>query len=160
MKKSIPFRSWFYFRTGYSQYFSFILALGNMFTITYYLAIEKNATLDLLFPSFLSYVIISSIVMTPLLVLAGFLHMRRTKAFISEAEITAESAPYNYKLPYGIQKDVYAPLLLHLLIFSRKSFSSEKLSESEMKELNTLNEKLSLLEKGEMLDIPKKFAHV
>lgn len=157
MKKSIPFRSWFYFRTGYSQYFSFILAVANMFTITYYLAIEKNNTLEFIFPSFLSYIVISSIIGIPLLVLAGFLHMRRSRAFTSEIEITNESNPYNYKLTPGIQKEIFAPLLLQLLTLTRKSFSSEKLSMDEIEQLKKLDEKLDYLAKGGMLEIPKKF---
>lgn len=157
MKKSILFRSWFYFRTGYTQYFSFILAVANMFTITYYLAIEKNNTLEFIFPSFSSYIIISSIIGIPLLVLAGFLHMRRSRAFISEIDITNESSPYNYKLAPGIQKEVFAPLLLQLLVLARKSFSSEKLSMDEIEQLKKLDEKLDYLAKGGMLEIPKKF---
>ena len=157
MKKSIPFRSWFYFRTGYSQYFSFILAVANMFTITYYLAIEKNHTLEFIFPSFSSYIIISSIIGIPLLVLAGFLHMQRSRAFTSEIEITNESNPYNYKLTPGIQKEIFAPLLLQLLTLTRKSFSSEKLNIDEIDQLKKLDEKLDYLAKGGILEIPKKF---
>ena len=157
MTKSIPFRSWYYFRTGYTQYFSFILAVANMFTITYYLAIEKNHTLEFVFPSFSSYIIISSIIGIPLLVLAGFLHMRRSRAFTSEAEITNESNPYNYKLTPGIQKEVFAPFLLQLLILTRRSFSSEKLNIDETDQLKKLCEKLDYLVKGGMLEIPKKF---
>jgi hypothetical protein len=156
MKKSIPFRAWFYFRTGYSQYFSFILAVANMFTITYYLAIEKNHTLEFIFPSFSSYIMISSIMGIPLLVLAGFLHMRRSRAFASEAEILTESNPYNYKLIPGIQKDVFVPLLLQLLVLTRRSFSSEKLNIDEIDKLKKLSEKLDHLTKGGMLEIPKK----
>ena len=157
MTKSIPFRSWYYFRTGYTQYFSFILAVANMFTITYYLAIEKNQTLEFLFPSFSSYVVVSSIIGIPLLILAGFLHMRRSRAFISEIDITNESSPYNYKLIPGIQKEVFAPLLLQLLILTRKSFSTEKLSMDEIEQLKKLDEKLDYVAKGGMLEIPKKF---
>lgn len=157
MTKSLPFRAWYYFRMGYVQYFSFILAVANMFTITYYLAIEKNHTLEFIFPSFSSYVIISSVIGIPLLVLAGFLHMRRSRAFTSEVEIATESNPYNYKLTPGIQKEVYAPLLLQLLVLARKSTSSEKLSIDEIEQLKKLDEKLDYLAKGGMLDIPKKF---
>ena len=121
MKKSLMFRSWYYFRAGYSQYFGFILAMMNMLTLTYYLALDNNDIFSLIFPSFSSYVIISSMVGIPLLIIIGFLHMRRSRGYSSETEIVNESIPYNYKLPPGIHKEILAPLLLQLLIFSRKS---------------------------------------
>lgn len=157
MKKSLPFRSWFYFRTGYTQYFSFILAVANMFTVTYYLAIEKNPSLETIFPSFSSYVMISAIVMIPFLIVTGFLHMRRSRAFSSEIEITNESNPYNYVLPPGIHKQIIAPLLLQLLVISRKLHAKEKLSASELEYISTLQNTLEKLNQGGMLDMPKKF---
>lgn len=155
MKKSLPFRTWYYFRTGYTQYFAFIIAVLNMFTITYYLAIE-NSSINSIFPSFSSYVIISSVIGIPLLIALGFIHMRKSAAFRSESEITSESNPYNYKLLPGIHKEVLAPLLLELLKLLRKSDASE-LSDEETKRLNELDEKLDFLARGGMLDIPKKF---
>jgi len=155
MKKSIPFRSWYYFRTGYTQYFTFIIAVINMFTLTYYLAIE-NSTVNTIFPSFSTYVIISSSIGIPILVILGFLHMRRSGAFKAESEITSESNPYNYKLLPGIHKEVLAPLLLELLKLLEKS-DSEQITDEENKRLSELEEKLEFLADGGMLDIPKKF---
>ena len=140
MKKSIPFRSWYYFRTGYTQYFTFIIAVINMFTLTYYLAIE-NSTVNTIFPSFSTYVIISSSIGIPILVILGFLHMRRSGAFKAESEITSESNPYNYKLLPGIHKEVLAPLLLELLKLLEKS-DSEQITDEENKRLSELEEKL------------------
>lgn len=157
MKKSIPFRSWYYFRTGYSSYFSFILALANMFTLTYYLSVEKNSALEIIFPSFTAYVIISSVVVIPLVALLGYIHMRRSKAFFSEAQITNESNPYNYKLPPGISQEIIAPLLLQLLVFTRKSNLKENLTPDEESQFKELSDKLDKLNKDGMLKIPKKF---
>ena len=41
LKKNIGFRFWFYFRSGWSTYFAFLLAALNTLTVTYYLAIEN-----------------------------------------------------------------------------------------------------------------------
>ena len=151
------FRAWFYFRTGLSQYFSFVIALGNMFTITYYLLIENITSFDILFPSFSSYVIISSIVGIPLLTIVGFIHMKKSHAFKSESNIIHESLPYNYKLMPGIHNECLAPLYLELLRLGRKSLNDEKISDEEIEKIESLESKLDLLAKGDSLTIPKKF---
>ena len=51
-KKNLSFRGWYYFRTGWSTYFAFILAAINTLTVTYFLAIENYPSLKLVFPSF------------------------------------------------------------------------------------------------------------
>ena len=156
MKKSIPFRSWYYFRTGYTQYFAFIIAVMNMYTLTYYLVIENSSAINSVFSSFSTYVVVSSLIGIPILILLGFMHMRRSGAFRSESEITQESNPYNYKLLPGIHQVVSAPLLLELLKLLRKS-DNDVLTEEEIKRLSELETKLDFLANGGMLDIPKKF---
>ena len=151
------FRAWFYFRTGLSQYFSFVIALGNMFTITYYLLIDNSTSFDILFPSFSSYVIISSFIGIPLLTIVGFVHMKKSHAFKSESNIIHESLPYNYKLMPGIHKECLAPLYLELLRLGRKSLNDEKISDDEIKKIELLESKLEFLAKGNSLTIPKKF---
>ena len=157
MKKSLMFRSWYYFRAGYSQYFALILARVNMRTLTYYLALNNNEIFATFFPSFSAYVIISSIIGIPLLIVIGFLHMRRSRGYSSETEIANESIPYNYKLPPGIQKEIIAPLLLQLLIFSRKSLTNEKISSEESIQTKQILDKLKKIETDGTLDMPKKF---
>jgi len=157
LKKHLSFRLWFYFRTGYGQYFAFIIALFNMFTITYYLLLDNISSLDVIFPSFSSYVIISSIIGIPSLVILGFVHIRKSHAYKSEADITTESHPYMYKLLPGITAECLAPLYLELLRFGRKSLSNKKLTDDEIKKLHELETKLELISKGGSLTIPKKF---
>ena len=157
MKKNLPFRLWFYFRTGYGQYFAFLIALANMFIITYYLLLENISDLDIIFPSFSSYIIISSIVVIPLLAVVGYVHINKSHAYKSESEITIESHPYMYKLLPGITSECLAPLYLELLRLGRKSLSNEKLTDNEIKKLHELETKLELISKGGSLTIPKKF---
>jgi len=160
LKKTLPYRSWFYFRTGYSQYFAFILALANMLTLTYYLAISNSSTLNSIFPSFTSYVIISIIIGIPIFSFVGFLHMKKSPAFTSEQEVSAEANPYNYKLPPGLWKECIVPLLLELLILSKKNLNEEKPDSSDLMRLKELEKKLDLLTKGGSLPIPKKFDEI
>lgn len=157
MKNNLTFRAWFYFRTGLSQYFSFVIALGNMFTITYYLLIDNLESFDILFPSFSSYVIISSIIGIPLLTIVGFVHMKKSHAFKSESNIIHESLPYNYKLMPGIHEECLAPLYLELLRLGRKSLNDEKINHEEIEKIESLESKLDYLAKGNSLTIPKKF---
>ncbi len=157
MNNELPFRAWFYFRAGYSQYFGFAVALANMFTITYYLFIANTDSFVDLFPSFSAYVITSSMVGIPLLVILGFVHMKRSSAYKSEAGISHESHPYNYKLKPGIHTECLAPLYLELLKLGRKSLSDEELDKEELDSLEDLESKLALLSEGKSLDIPKRF---
>jgi hypothetical protein len=128
-----------------------------MFTITYYLLIDNIESFDILFPSFSSYVIISSIIGIPLLTIVGFVHMKRSHAFKSESNIIHESLPYNYKLMPGIHKECLAPLYLELLKLGRKSLNDEKISDEEIEKIELLESKLDYLAKGNSLTIPKKF---
>ena len=57
VKNNLGFRSWYYFRTGWSTYFAFILAALNTLTVTYYLAVEKIPVLNIIFPSFAYYIL-------------------------------------------------------------------------------------------------------
>lgn len=157
MKTKLPFRSWYYFRIGYAQYFAFILALGNMLTLTYYLVLTNDPSFKTIFPSFSIYVVISSSIGVPLLMLVGYAHMKRSHAFTSEQDITVESNPYSYKLAPGIQRECMAPLYLELLRLGRKSLSEEKLTDAELDRLQELENKLDLLAKGESLPKSTEF---
>ena len=65
-KDNIPFRSWYYFRIGWSTYFAFILAAINTLTVTYFLAIDNYPILKVIFPSFEIYIIIILVIGIPL----------------------------------------------------------------------------------------------
>jgi len=159
MKKLFS-RAWFYFQTGYGQYFTFTLALINMFTTTYYLAITQNDLGGTIFSSFSTYVIVSSSIGIPLLILLGFMHMRKSVIYKSQQDILQESSPYNYYLLPGMQKEIMAPLFRELLELGRRSLSNEGITEEQSKRLNVLIQKLELLSSGGSLDMPKKFDRV
>ncbi len=158
--KKVHFRSWYYFQTGYTQYFTFTIAVINMLTTTYYLAINQNEIIGKIFPTFSTYVIISSTIGIPLLVFLGYLHMRRSHIYKSQQDILQESSPYNYYLLPGIQKEVMTPLFRELLELGRKSLSNEGITEEQSKRLDDLVQKLELLSSGGSLEMPKKFDRV
>ena len=94
MKNNILFRFWYYFRTGWATYFAFILAAINTLTVTYFLAVDNYPVLNIMFPSFEIYILLITLIGTPLLILIGYAHFKRTKAFRSEIDVYLESNPY------------------------------------------------------------------
>ena len=93
-KNNIGFRSWYYFRMGWSVYFAFILAAINTLTVTYFLAVDNYPELKTIFPSFEVYIVTIVSIGIPLLVLIGYSHYKRTVAFKSEVDVQMESNPY------------------------------------------------------------------
>ena len=94
MRNNLGFRSWFYFRMGWSTYFVFILAAINTLTVTYFLAIDNYPSLKEVFPSFEQYVVITTCIGIPLLIMVGYAHYKKTLAYKSEADVLIESNPY------------------------------------------------------------------
>ena len=141
MGKNKGFRSWYYFRMGWSTYFAFIFAAINTLTVTYYLAIEKIPVLGVVFPSFLQYVLIVSVLGIPILVLIGYAHFKRSKAFQSEVEIMIESNPVSSRNIANSEMNL--EINLKLLDIILRFYQNDKISDSELKEIKELHEKLS-----------------
>ena len=133
MKKNVFFRSWFYFRQGWSVYFAFIFAALNTLIVTYYLAIENAPFLKSIFPSFIEYVVTLVAIGVPLLVVVGYAHYKRTSAYKSEAEITSESNPYMARMVSNSEMLLQLNLkMIHLMV---NLTNNEKISESELNEV-------------------------
>lgn len=156
MRRSMPFRAWFYFRTGYAVYLSFILAAVNVIVTVYYLAINNVPDLKFVFPSFAIWAVTVTAIGFPLAVLVGWLHLKRSPAYTSEVDIAVEANPYYYKLPPGYWKDALFPVLLETMKLNIKLLNKETLSESEIKSLKELQGKLEHLIEGGRIDSPKK----
>ena len=146
--KSLPLRAWYYFRMGWGTYFAFVFAAVNTIVVTYYLAIENIPSLQIVFPSFTVYAIFVISTGIPILVFAGYLHYKRTRAFGSEQDVLAESNPYIYKLLPGHQKEVFTPLQLSLSKMILKMATNEKPTEEDIQELKELMKKIDDLLKG------------
>ena len=141
MANNRVFRSWYYFRMGWSTYFAFIFAAINTLTVTFYLAIEKIPILESIFPSFFHYVLIVSGLGIPILVVIGYAHYKRTKAFQSEVEILIESNPFAARNIANTEMILELNLKsLNILIALNQN---KKISDSELKEITDLHEKIS-----------------
>ena len=141
--KNVGFRSWYYFRTGWSTYFAFILAAINTLTVTYFLAIDNYPVLKAVFPSFEQYIVIIVSIGIPLLVLIGFVHFKRTQAFKSEVDVLIESNPYQRR--NTVNGEINLRLNLKILTMMLKISKKESFSESEIQEIGELSDEIKNL---------------
>ena len=139
MKRTLPFRSWFYFRMGWSTYFAFIFAAINTLTVTYFLAIERYPELTAIFPNFIQYVLIVTIIGIPLLVIIGYIHYKRTLAYRAEVDVGLESNPY--QLRNVVNNAINVELALKMFEMLLKLSKEQKLSENEIAELAKTHKK-------------------
>jgi hypothetical protein len=141
MKKNLPFRTWFYFRLGWSTYFAFIFAAINTLTVTYYLAIEKYPVLFEIFPTFGQYVLYLGIIGIPILVLIGYVHYKKSPAYKSEADVVMESNPHTKRML--VNSETMLGITLELLNLITKISNNEKLSDVEKKSISKLQKDLA-----------------
>tara|TARA_B100000378_G_scaffold102456_1_gene81700 strand:- start:210 stop:710 length:501 start_codon:yes stop_codon:yes gene_type:complete len=138
--KNVGFRSWYYFRTGWSTYFAFILAAINTLTVTYFLAIDNYPALKAVFPSFEQYIVIIVTIGIPLLIFVGYLHFKRTQAFRSEVDVLIESNPYQRR--NTVNAEINLRLNLKILALMLKISRKESFSESEIQEIEKLSDEI------------------
>ena len=144
MKSRLAFRSWYYFRMGWSTYFAFIFAAINTLTVTYFLAIERYPELSVIFPSFPQYVLIITIIGIPVLILVGYVHYKRTLAFRSEVDVVLESNPY--QLRNVVNNTINVKLTLKMYEMILKLSQNQKLTENEIEELTKLHKEIQDLD--------------
>ena len=150
-------RSWYYFRMGYSTYLTFLLGYVSTFVTVYYLAIKDIPILLNIFPHFVTFVVIGTIVGVPLSVLIGWLHLKRTAAWTAEVDIGIEANPYNYKLPPGFWREALAPTFLELLRQNRTVLATNKmLSPEDDQKISELEHKLLILISGGYVGRPRR----
>jgi len=137
VKQRIGFRGWFYFRTGWSTYFVFILAAINTLTVTYFLAIDNYPVLKDVFPTFEQYALIMVSIGIPLLIVVGYFHYKKTLAYKSEMDITVESNPYLSR--NTVNADLSLKLNLKLISLLLKMSTGEKIDKNEIDEIEKLH---------------------
>ncbi len=137
MKQRKGFRGWFYFRTGWSTYFVFILAAINTLTVTYFLAVDNYPLLKVIFPTFEQYTLITVSIGIPLLILVGYFHFKRSLAFKSELDIQTESNPYLSR--NTVNADLTLKLNLKLISLLLKMSTGEKIDKNEIDEIGKLH---------------------
>ena len=113
----------------------------NTLVTTYYLAIEKMPLLKNFFPSFALYVVIVAGIAIPLLVIVGYIHMKRSVAYKAEADIYTESNPHLKRML--INTDMILNLQIELSKILVKISKNEKLTDEEIEKINLLQKQLS-----------------
>ena len=149
MSRNLLFRSWYYFRQGWSIYFAFILAAINTLTVTYFLAIDNYPSLKSVFPSFEQYVVIIVVIGVPLLIIVGYAHYKKTQGFKSEVDVLIETNPYQRR--NTVNNDIILRLNLKLMSTLLKVAKKEDLSEEEIEEITQLHDEILKLSKDRTL---------
>tara|TARA_B100001540_G_scaffold284739_1_gene277318 strand:- start:10350 stop:10805 length:456 start_codon:yes stop_codon:yes gene_type:complete len=126
---------------GWSTYFAFIFAAINTLTVTYYLAIEKIPSLTLIFPNFLQYVLIVTIIGIPVLVVIGYVHYKRTVAFKSEVDVVLESQPYQRRNIVNIALILESILETNRILL--KTSKGDKLKDEDLEKISTKLDEIS-----------------
>ena len=143
MKQNSSFRAWYYFRMGWSTYFAFIFAAINTLTVTYFLAIENYPFLKEIFPSFVHYVIIISLVGVPILISIGYTHFKKSPSFRAESAVRVESDPWS--LRDVVNSEYNLVLSLKILQMLNKISEKEKSNLSELEESQKIEKELRVL---------------
>ena len=133
-KTNLVFRSWFYFRMGWTTYFAFIMAAINTLVVTYYLAIERIPELTAIFPTFTYYVVILAACGIPVLITVGYSHWKRTAAYRTEIEVIFESNPWHARVL--VNSEINLKLNLKAIELINKISNNEKIDEAELKKLS------------------------
>ena len=141
MERNLGFRGWFYFRTGWATYFAFVVAAVNALTVTFFLAIEEYPSLNVIFPTFVHYVVIVVGVGVPLLVLVGYVHYKKSKSYRAEQDILVEVSPHFRRILQNTE--VLLPSYLKLTELMVKLSENKKLTDKELEEVSKLQQKLN-----------------
>jgi len=150
-------RAWYYFRLGYSTYLTFLLGYISTLITVYYLAIKNLPDLLNIFPHFVPFAILATVIGVPFSIAIGWFHLKRSSLFSSETDISVESNPWNYKLPPGHAKEVFYPILFAELKIIRKLAQKELVvSDAEKNELDKLEEKFQRLLDGGYVGNPRR----
>ena len=141
MAKNLGFRSWYYFRTGWSTYFAFIFAAINTLTVTYFLAIENYPVLKEVFPTFTIYIIIIAGIGIPILTVVGYFHFKRTPSYRAEATVMYETNPFARRMFVNSELNLQInQKLIDLILLISKN---EKMSGDDISRIYEIQEKLN-----------------
>jgi hypothetical protein len=148
-------RAWYYFRIGYSTYLSFLLGYIGVLVSVYYLAIQSAPALKEFFPSFVPFAVLATMAAAPLAVGIGFIHLKKSRLYASEADIGFEASPYTYKIPIGRAREVDYKLNLMTVLFMKGLMAKHGILDPELEaELNTLEAKIKVLLDGGSVGLP------
>jgi hypothetical protein len=151
-------RAWFYFRLGYATYLTFLLGYISTLVTVYYLAIKNIPQLLDMFPNFVPFAVLATVIGAPLSVGIGWTHLKRSKLYTSEIDIAVESNPYTFKLySSGITRDVQTPSeLLRLRLLRKLAEANGLLNDAEKAEIEEIERRYQTLLKGGFIGVPRR----
>lgn len=149
----ILFRSWFYLRVGYGTYIAFLIGFLSNIIIIYKLAIA-NTSLVSIFPHLTEFTAIAIVIASPISIIIGLYHMRRTAAFAADATVSMEANPYVYKIVPGKEREVTVPLSI-LTARVLLKLAGDKLTPEEKQELEGVLAKADKLLLGQSVGLRK-----
>jgi len=150
-------RAWYYFRVGYNTYLAFLVGYGSTLVTVYYLAIRSAPELERIFQRFWLFAALATVLSVPMAVVIGWLHIKRTRLWKTEAEISTETNPYYFKLPPGYLREAAYPLYLELLRLTKLlSEQAGLLSEEDKIRIRRLEETIGALLRGDYVGVRKK----
>jgi|CXWL01.1.fsa_nt_gi hypothetical protein len=107
---------------------------------TYYLAIEKMPPLKEIFPSFALYVFILSSLAIPILIVIGYVHVKRSQAYKAEIDVQFEVNPYFKKILLNSEEILRQQSIVSDILI--KLAQNEKLTEGEFANIMDIKNKL------------------
>ena len=151
------FRLWFYFRTGYATYLTFLLGYVSTLVTVYYLAIKNIPDLLDIFPHFVPFAILGTVIGVPTSIAIGWIHLKRSPAWSAELDVSVEANPYNYKLVPGYYREAWTPVYLELLTQLKKIVVAQNLVDREdLARMEDLERKLKTLISGGYVGSPRR----
>ena len=149
----IIFRSWFYLRVGYGTYIAFLIGFLSNIIVIYKLAIAQTSLVSI-FPHLSVFTAIAVIVASPISIIIGLFHMRRTAAYAADASVSMEANPYVYKIVPGKEREVTVPLSI-LTARVLLKLAGDKLTTDEKEELEGVLAKADKLLLGHSVGLKK-----
>jgi hypothetical protein len=161
----LVYRAWFYFRQGYATYLAFLIGFVSNIIVIYSLGIkpviESGGTLgsiaQTLFPHLTNFVVIAAVIISPVCIYLGLLHMKRTGAFSADASVSMESNPYAYKLVPGKEQEAWFPLVVLTAKWLARILDQQNaMTSEEKKEFEEVISKANILLKGQPVGTPEQ----
>jgi hypothetical protein len=149
----IIFRSWFYLRVGYATYIAFFIGFVSNIIVIYKLAIADTSLVSV-FPHLTEFTLVAILISSPISIVIGLLHMRRTAAYAADATVSIEANPYVYKITPGKEREVTFPLSIMTARVLLK-LAGDKLTAEEKKEIEGVLAKADKLLVGQSIGLRK-----
>ena len=135
----------------------FLLGFISTLITVYYLAIKNVPQLLVIFPRFVPFAVLCTLIGVPLSVGIGWVHLKRSNLYSSEADISVESNPWNYKVQPGWWREALFPALYaQLLLLHELADRGSLVSDDDRRELESLEEKLKTLIEGGFIGTPRR----